>query len=85
MCYNRAMRDPKTSTEDRSPRPLADVRAAGSEAWAPQFEVHALTHRVTPLAGATPYVRAGDAPVVVAALLVAALGLAPVGVKGRRA
>lgn len=42
-------------------------------AESPQFTLHALRAEVLPLSGATPYVRLGDAPVVLLAL-VAAVG-----------
>lgn len=50
----------------------------------PQFESTVLTGQVEPRAGATPYVRAGNFPVVVAALLLLVAGVAFVNKAGRR-
>jgi apolipoprotein N-acyltransferase len=53
-------------------------------ARAPQFRLHALTASVVPLAGMTPYARAGDWPVIGLVVLLAVFGAWPVN-RGRSA
>jgi apolipoprotein N-acyltransferase len=50
-------------------------------ARSPQFEAHALIAQATPYHGATPYVRFGNAPVVVALIFMLGLGATLEGIK----
>ncbi len=48
--------------------------AGGVVALSPQFRVHALSERIVPMRGETPYARLGDAPVVLLALAATIVG-----------
>jgi apolipoprotein N-acyltransferase len=50
-------------------------------ARSPQFEAHALIAQATPYHGATPYVRFGNAPVVVGLIFMLGLGATLEGIK----
>ncbi len=53
-------------------------------AASPQFEVHALDASIQPRAGATPYVRYGNYPVVAALLLALAVGTVAAASRNRK-